>query len=186
MHKKAFAAAMSLVTALAAALVSADAAAAGSTTTTVTVSASVAQNCLISATPVAFGAYDPVSSNSLTGSDVTATGSVTVTCTLSSTGVTITLGQGGNADGAQRRLAGGGSFLNYQLYHPTATTPAAACATSAGTVWSTTGGGIFTPTGVANWGASAPKAFNICGIVPRGQDVPASSYSDSVLATINF
>jgi len=127
-----------------------------------------------------------VSSNSATGSDVNANGSVSVTCTRSSTGVSITLGPGGNADGAQRRLAGGGSFLNYQLYHPTATTPAAACATSAGTVWSTTGSGIFTPTGVADWGASSPKSFNICGLVPKGQDVPAATYNDSVLATINF
>jgi spore coat protein U domain-containing protein, fimbrial subunit CupE1/2/3/6 len=185
MHQNARAAARFLLAAAAAALVCADASA-GSTTSTVTVSATVSQTCLVSTTPVAFGTYDPVSSNSATGSDVASNGSVSVTCTRSSTGVSITLGPGGNAEGAQRRLAGGGSFLNYQLYHPSATTPAAACGSSAGTVWSTTGGGIFTPTGVADWGASSPKSFNICGLVPRGQDVPAASYSDSVLATINF
>ena len=180
------AAARVFLSALAAALVCADAAAAGSATSTVNVSATVAQTCLVATTAVAFGPYDPVSANSATGADVTASGSVTVTCTRSATGVTITLGPGGSPDGAQRRLAGGGSFLNYQLYHPTATSPAAACGTSTGTVWGTTGTGIFTPSGVADWGASSPKSFNICGLVPKGQDVPATTYSDSVLATINF
>lgn len=98
--------------AFAGSLVCLDAAAAGSATSTVTVSATVAQTCLISTTAVAFGSYDPVSANSATGADRTASGLVSVTCTRSATGVSITLGLGANANLGQRRLAGGGTFLN--------------------------------------------------------------------------
>ena len=161
---------------------------AGSATSNVNVTATVSQNCLISTNAVAFGAYDPVVTNSSTGAALNGTGSVSVTCTRSSTGVTTTLGLGASASGSTRRMVGGssGAFLTYELYQPSATTPAAACTFPGTTVWSTSGGGVFTPSGVADWGASSPKTFNVCGSVPRGQDVSADSYTDSVVATINF
>ncbi|MGH8733475.1 MAG: Csu type fimbrial protein, partial [Burkholderiales bacterium] len=161
---------------------------AGESTSVLAVTASVAQNCLISANAVAFGSYDPVVTNSASGAALNGTGSVSVTCTRSSTGVTITLGLGSHATGSTRRMVGGGSgaFLAYELYQPSATTPAATCSFPGTTIWNATGGGIFTPTGVADWGAASPKTFNVCGTVPRGQDAAADSYTDSVIATINF
>ena len=46
------------------------------------VSASVASKCLVSATStVAFGSYDPVQTNSSTGSDLDGQGSVSIRCT---------------------------------------------------------------------------------------------------------
>ncbi|HSP34971.1 MAG TPA: spore coat protein U domain-containing protein, partial [Thermoanaerobaculia bacterium] len=45
------------------------------------VSATVAQNCTITTSPVAFGAYDTV-----TGTAVSGTGAVNVACTMGSTG----------------------------------------------------------------------------------------------------
>lgn len=161
---------------------------AGETTSVLAVTATVAQNCLISTNAVAFGSYDPVVTNSATGAALNGTGSVSVTCTRSSTGVNIALGVGSHATGSTRRMLGGtsGSFLTYELYQPSATTPAASCTFPGTTVWNASGGGVFTPTGVADWGAASPKTFNVCGTVPRGQDAAADSYTDSVIATINF
>ena len=159
-------------------------------TSNLSVTASVAQRCSISTTPVAFGAYDPVSTHSAgTGVDLNATGALSVTCTKNSTGVTITLGLGANFTGTTRRLVANGSpteFLTYELYHASATTPAANCTFPGTTVWGTAGAGIFTPTGVANWGANAAKTFNVCGTVAKGQDAASDNYTDTVVATVNF
>jgi spore coat protein U-like protein len=160
---------------------------AGETTSVLAVTASVAQNCLISSNAVAFGPYDPVVVNSASGAALNGTGSVSVTCTRSSTGVTITLGLGSNPSGSTRRLVGGasGSFLTYELYQPSASTPAATCTFPGTTVWNTSSG-TFSPSGVNNWGAGSPKTFNVCGTIPPGQDAAADSYTDSVIATISF
>lgn len=161
---------------------------AGSATTNLSVTATVSQNCLISTSAVAFGAYDPVLTHSASGTALNATGSVTVTCTRSSTGVSIGLGAGAHASEGTRRMLGtaSGTYLAYELYHPSAATPAATCTFPGTTVWGTSGGALFTPGGVADWGATSPKTFNVCGTVPNGQNAAADSYSDSVVATINF
>jgi spore coat protein U-like protein len=159
-----------------------------SATSSLSVTAAVAKKCAISTSPVAFGAYDPVSINSATGIDRTGTGTLSVTCTKNATGVTITLGLGANTSGGLRRMLGGtsGEFLTYELYHPSATTPAAGCTFPGTTVWGTALTGIFIPTGTT-WGANSAQTFNVCGNVTRGQDVsPDPSYADSVVATVNF
>jgi spore coat protein U-like protein len=165
-------------------------AAAGSATSNLSISASVSSNCSISTTAVAFGTYDPVVTNSSSGSDKTATGTVVVTCTKNASGVTIGLGLGTHASGSTRRMLGAtnGDFLTYELYQPTATTPAAAC--TGATVWGTAGANLLTPTGVSGWGASSAKTFNVCGVATKGQDVSGTSagesYTDTVVATVNF
>jgi spore coat protein U-like protein len=161
---------------------------AGSTPANLTVSASVAANCSISSSAVAFGAYDPTSTHSSTGSDLNVNGSVSVTCTKNSTGVTITLGSGLNPSGALRQMAGlvPGNLLQYQLHHPSATTPAAVCTYPGSQIWGTAGADIFIPSGIANWGANATKVFNVCGTIPKAQDAAADTYSDTVVATVNF
>ncbi|BAY20616.1 hypothetical protein NIES2100_03580 [Calothrix sp. NIES-2100] len=148
---------------------------AGSATSNLGVSASVTANCTISTSALTFGAYDPVSANA--SSALTGTGSVTTACT-SGASATITLGQGSNADTGSTDAAplrmmsdGGGNNLSYGLY------------TDAGhsTAWGNTSG-----TGVAHTGTGTAAQITIYGSIAGGQNVPAGSYSDTVLATVSF
>src|SRR5262245_9796185 len=74
---------------------------AGSATANLSTSASVANNCTISTSAVAFGSYDPVVANASANLD--GTGSLTVACTKGAN-TTIGLDLGGNASGSTRRL----------------------------------------------------------------------------------
>src|SRR5574340_771479 len=96
---------------------------AGSQPANLTVSASVAANCTISTSAVAFGPYDPVVANA--SSDLNGNGSVTIACTKGSA-PNVTLDLGANASGSQRnmKITGGGTdLLAYQLYQPPGTAP---------------------------------------------------------------
>ncbi len=147
----------------------------GTATANLTVSATVANNCAISTTAVAFGNYDPIVANAATA--LNSTGTVTVTCTTGSSPV-ITLGQGSNANTGStdpvplRRMGSSGSFLAYYLYQNTART----------TVWGNTSG-----TGpAAVTGNGAAQAYTVYGQIPSGQNVAAGSYTDTVVATVTF
>ena len=162
---------------------------AGSSTTNLAVTATVTTKCTGTSTPVAFGAYDPLSAT-----DALATGTLAVTCTKGATGVTIGLGLGAHAAGSVRNMlnAGSGDVIAYELYQPSAMTAAAACPGTlpgTATIWSNAGGGLVTPSGVT-WGATSPASFNVCGYAVKNQDVTGSTagtaYSDTVVATFNF
>lgn len=147
---------------------------AATATSNLSVTATVSNNCTITTSAVAFGAYDPVSANASTALD--GSGTVTVTCT-SGASTTITLGQGANAatgstDAAPlRRMAAGTNFLSYSLFQESART----------TTWGNTAG-----TGKAHTGTGASAAISVFGRVTAGQNVPAGSYADTVVATITF
>lgn len=68
---------------------------AATATSNMAVSANVSGDCTIAANPLGFGSYDPVTTNSSSGSDAITTTNLFVTCTADST-ATITLGQGIN------------------------------------------------------------------------------------------
>jgi spore coat protein U domain-containing protein, fimbrial subunit CupE1/2/3/6 len=156
--------------------------AAGSATSNLSVTANIAANCQISTTPVAFGAYDPVVANAATA--LNASGTVVIGCTKGSA-PTITLGLGANAVGTQRNMLNGGNtdVLGYQLFQPPSNVAGTACTFPAANVWGTAGAQIFTPTAPAS---KANRTYNICGTVAAGQDVSVGSYSDTVVATVNF
>lgn len=154
---------------------------AATATANLAVSASVAANCTISTTPLAFGAYDPVVANAST--DLNGNGSVTVACTKGSSGLSIGLGNGLNFSSG-RRMAGGGDFLAYALYQPPNNTPGTACTFPGTTAWGNTVG--TNTLGLSNAPSKADRTYNICGSVAAGQDVTVGSYSDTVVATINF
>ncbi len=148
---------------------------AGTATSNLSVTADVTANCTITTAPVAFGNYDPVSANATNPLD--ANGTITVTCTTGSA-ATITLGQGSNAatgssDAAPLRQMKdtGTDVLAYSLYQDSGLT----------TVWGNT-----SVTGVADTGNGTAQNVTVYGSVAAGQNVPAGSYSDTVVATVTF
>lgn len=148
---------------------------AATATSNLSVTATVTSNCTIGTTAVAFGAYDPVSANATT--PLNGTGTVSVTCT-SGASATITLGQGSNAaagstDAAPlRRMKDAGTdLLSYALYQDS----------GHATSWGNTAG-----TGIAQTGTGTTANLTVYGQVAAGQNVPAGSYSDTVVATVTF
>lgn len=147
---------------------------AGDAQADLSVTAEISANCIISTTPVAFGAYDPVSANAV--SALNGAGKVTVTCTNGSTGL-ITLGQGANADTGstaaaplRRMVFDGTNYLSYGLY------------TNAGRTltWSDA------DHAVSHSGTGVSTDVDVYGKIPGGQNQPAGSYVDTVVANVNF
>ncbi|HUP65854.1 MAG TPA: spore coat U domain-containing protein [Thermoanaerobaculia bacterium] len=132
---------------------------AASSTADIAVSANVAKMCEIEAGSIDFGAYDPWSATAVNGS-----GTFRVRCTKSADAVTVGLGDGLNLD---RTMGNGTDFLAYSLLD-----------------------------GAAAWTDAAPKSvtfatsgwqtLTISGTLAAGQDVSDGSYTDTVVATINF
>jgi spore coat protein U-like protein len=144
---------------------------AASSTTSLSVNASVGAVCTVSAQPVAFGAYDPVVANAAAA--LNGTGTVTVACTKG-TLAAIDLGNGSNFNSGGRRMSGGLNFLNYSLYKDSNRTQA----------W---GSGVSGGTTAAYLSLSKSNTdLTVYGQVAGGQDVAVGSYSDSVVATINY
>jgi spore coat protein U-like protein len=167
---------------LAAAIVASAKASAATATANLVVTATVSANCVISTTPLAFGSYDPVVANALTNLD--ATGTVTVACTKGTTGLSIGMGNGNNFSGGTRRMSGGGDFLSYSIFRPPNNTPGTACSFPGSLAWGAT---IGTNTlALTNSPSKAGRTYNVCGTITAGQDVTVASYSDTVVATINF
>lgn len=144
---------------------------AGSQTTNLAVTASVGANCTISTATLAFGTYDPVAANAATGADLTGTGTVTIACTKGAV-TSVELGLGANASGSQRRLTNGTDFLNYDVFQDSAHA----------VVWGT--GTAKKDTGTST--GTTPVNHTTFGLVPKGQDPGTGSYTDTVVATVNF
>jgi spore coat protein U-like protein len=146
------------------------AAPASAQSTTFQVTANVARVCTIAATPVAFGAYDPVSANGTAAAAATATGTVTVACTRGQT-YRVSLDDGANYSAGRRmQLGASGEYLSYELYQDAAF----------GTVWNTTNQ-------VAGSATSRDSvALTVYGRLPGGQDVPVGAYLDTVTADVHL
>lgn len=135
------------------------------------ISASVTNNCTISATSLDFGTYNPAASKNVTGT-------VKTNCTLAANAV-ITLDQGyyratNSSDTAPlRRLKNVGSdnYLSYTLYQNSGKT----------TIW-----GNSTNTGVNVTGTGTEQSASVYGVIPTGQSVPAGVYVDTVIAIVTY
>ena len=152
-------------------------------TGTLAVSATVVNNCAFTTTPVAFGNYDPAVVNAAGGANLLATGTLLVTCTTGDS-VTVDLDQGGNPAGgstllvpARQMVSGGTNFLGYTLFWPNS----ANNGTTTATIWGTGTGSsfVYTATGVQ-------ETVNVFGSVPKGQNVAAGSYADTVNVAVNY
>jgi len=144
---------------------------AATATANLSVSATVTNNCTISTVALAFGSYDPVVANASANLD--GTGTVVVTCTKGST-ATIGLGLGSNAAASVRRMTDGSSnYLTYELYQDSGRS----------TVWGNSGAGLLSPVAAPS---KAARNFTVYGRVASNQDVPAGTFNDTVVATVNF
>lgn len=146
----------------------------GSSTGTLSVTASVAQKCTVGDATLAFGSYDPVTTNLSANLDASTT--ITLTCTKGATGITLGFGGSPNAGTGctapvRCMKSGTSDYLSYQLYSDSGHSSVWTTAIS-----ETVTGGVTTPTSVT-----------IYGRIPGGQDAAVgASYSDSITATINY
>lgn len=140
---------------------------AGQSTASMTVTAEVAANCLISANPLEFGSYDPVGANA--SSDLDGASSLDVTCTDGSDAVIVF--DMGTSGGSNRAMQNGAHQLNYELYSDAGRS----------IVW-----GALEADGLDYTGTGTQEAVSVYGRIAAGQNVPAGSYSDSVIATVTF
>jgi spore coat protein U-like protein len=162
-----------VLTAVGALLVGKDSAVMGaSQTANLPVNVAVAANCTITTVGVTFtAAYDPVVLHATNPDD--GTGTITVTCTKGA-GTTIGLDNGAHGAGTpvQSRMKGPGAsdYLNYTLYSDS----------NRSVTWS----GTTYTIGAAT--SKAPRPFTVFARIPGGQDITTGSYSDTVVATVNF
>lgn len=162
--------------------------AAGTATQTFAVTASVVNDCIISATNDIniTSSYDPTA-----GTDYAPAGNNTIVlkCTKNEK-ATITLDGGKNAVGTQRYMLGASgnsaNVLAYQLYEPTLTSGVnyTTCpAFNAGTLW-TPNNVSFSVTSIS---ANTNINISVCAQLAHGQDVPIDNpYKDTVTATVNY
>jgi spore coat protein U-like protein len=156
--------------------------AANTATANLAVSATVSQVCTITTAPVAFGAYDPIVTNNT--AVLNGTGGVTVTCTKGASGVWVGLAAGGNsanAVGTTRAMNTGTNYLSYELYKDSGRSLVWGNTTASGA--SGTGQTVTFSSGA---GLTNPATMTVYGQVPAGQNVPAGSYGDTVVATVNY
>jgi spore coat protein U domain-containing protein, fimbrial subunit CupE1/2/3/6 len=126
--------------------------------------------CTISTTPVSFGTY-----NVFNASATTSTGTVTYRCGNADHNITITISTGSSGTFANRTMKKGAEVLTYNLYMDAAFA----------NVWGD-GSGTTTTYHLGNPPNGTDVNLTVYGRVAALQDVSAGSYSDTVIATINF
>ena len=141
-------------------------------------------DCSVTASPLAFGLYDPDGPNHDTDS-----GQVTVTCTVlagpvpGSVDYTIAMSPGTSGSYSPRRLQNGGYTLRYNLF--------TSGARSAGSVWGDGTAGTVTLSGTVTAlnivGARGSVDHIVYGRIPGPQNpVAVGTYVDSLSITLSF
>ena len=124
-----------------------------------------AVSCTVTPQSVNFGPYD-----SLTRAAVDGVGSVFVNCD-GTAGFAVSLGQGGSGTFAPRSMSSGQSDMTYNLYTGSART----------TVWGDGSGGTLTV-----GGSGTSSEFTVHGRIDAGQNLPAGTYTDTVVVTVTY
>lgn len=132
------------------------------------------ETCTVTALPVSFGSYNPVS-----GAAVDAAGEVTVLCTavLSiNVGYSIRLSTGGGTY-APRRMSLLTHTLDYNLYTSAART----------TVWGDGSGATSTVSdSYALALLAVTRQYPVYARIPGSQNVAAGAYTDTIVVTVDY
>ncbi|SEB37607.1 Csu type fimbrial protein [Terriglobus roseus] len=140
-------------------------------TTTFGVSANVIKACVVSATSVAFGTYNPVGAAA-----ANATGTLTVSCTATTSYTTgLSAGTGTGASVTARKMTGGtaSNLLAYGLYQDSAHT----------VNWGNTPG---TDTPAAVVGTGLPQTATVYGQIAAGTVGAIDNYTDTITVTVTY
>jgi len=141
---------------------------ASTATSSFVVSATVLSVCLVTASPLAFGNYDPTASTATSGSTTLA-----VTCTNGTPyNVGLNAGTGTGASVTTRKMTFGSNLLSYSLYEDSGHT----------TVWGQT---IGTNT-VTGTGTGLPVTQTVYGQIPAQQAMPVGAYTDTITVTVTY
>jgi spore coat protein U-like protein len=135
------------------------------------VSATVAANCLVSATNLGFGTYTGVA-------QLTGTSNVNVNCTKNST-YSLALSAGGGTY-ATRLLANGTNNLQYNLYTSAAATSIWGDGTASTAVVPGTGAGMA---------AANQITHTVYGVLPdnvTNETQPVGTYNDTITVTVTY
>jgi spore coat protein U-like protein len=135
------------------------------TTSNFTLTVTIPPACTISANPMSFGSYS--------GAVVNATATLSVKCTNTTPyNVGLSAGASTGATVTTRKMTGpGGALLNYSLYSNSTRT----------TNWGNTAGSW-----VGGTGDGAAQTLTVYGQVPANQSPTAGSYTDTIIATVNY
>lgn len=123
-----------------------------------------AQVCAVSATSLAFGAYDPFSA---TPKD--STSSITVSTCIVSYQIGLDAGTASGATVTTRQMSSGANRMNYSLYRDAART----------LNWGNT-------LGVDTLSTSGSATHTVYGRIPASQNLPPGSYADTITVTVTF
>ncbi len=147
---------------------------AGTATGNIQVTANVTSNCTLQVNPLAFGAYDPLTTNATT--DLTGTTNIGVTCTMgASPQLSVAAANGNTATGG--------------IGTPVNAAQASSMALVGGTAASLKLGYTFALSSNTNanaGGISQPFSFPLNGVIAHAQDVANGSYADQLVATVSF
>jgi spore coat protein U-like protein len=152
------------------ALIASAGAGAGTATGTFTVQATINSACLVSATTLSFGTYNPASATALT-----ATSAISVNCTSGSPYTTaLNVGSGGGTF-ATRTLLNGSNTLDFNLYRDSAYTQ----------VWGDGSGSTYTVAGTGS-GLLTANTITVYGQIPISQDKPVGTYTSLITVTVSY
>lgn len=145
--------------------------------------AQAAQDCTVSATPVAFGVYDPVESTT----PLDGVGQITVDCRGNFVFFQVSLSAGGSGSYAAREMTSGPNTLQYNLYLDAARTIIFGDGSGGSqNNWCVTGFTFNRCVGSNPPGPTRRAVLPFYGRVPAGQDPAVGFYSDVVQVEIVF
>lgn len=144
---------------------------------TIPVSATVGESCVISSTPLLFGAYDPTTNNRIRAQSL-----INVKCTNGGASKRVALGEGKNpasgstcASPLRRMVSSKGDMLAYQIYvNASENIPWGHCVNNSM---------VLVPPSTSSL---VPQEVPVFGAIPANQDAQKGTYTDTLNIRISF